>query len=229
MTMLSEDDIALAGEYALGLLDPATDASATARIATDADFAAEVEAWRMRLRPMIDGNDTPAPQSVWNAIEAALPQPTGQDVGRGSLRIWQMIAGISTSAAAILAVILLQQPAPVAPPTPATPLIAALGSETGAASLTARYDASNGQMLLTPVSLDTGKLYPELWIIPADGTARSLGIVRGDAPSQISINADLRGFIDQGATLAITPELQGGAPGGQPTGPVIASGKIVSI
>ena len=118
MTMLSEDDIALAGEYALGLLDPATDASATARIATDADFAAEVEAWRMRLRPIIDSNDTPAPQSVWNAVDAALPQPTGQDVGRGSLRIWQMIAGISTSAAAILAVILLQQPAPVAPPAP---------------------------------------------------------------------------------------------------------------
>jgi anti-sigma-K factor RskA len=229
MTMLSEDDIALAGEYVLGLLDPATDASAAARIATDADFASEVEAWRMRLQPIIDGNDTPAPQSVWNAVEAALPQPTAQDVGRGSLRIWQMIAGLSTSAAAILAVILLQQPAPVAPPAPVSPLLAALGSETGTASLTARYDGSNGQMLLTPVSLDTGKLYPELWIIPADGQPRSLGIVRGDAPSQISIDADLRGFIDQGATLAITPEPEGGGPGGQPTGPVIASGKIVSI
>ena len=36
-------------------------------------------------------------------------------------------------------------------------------------------------------------------------------------------------LIDQGATLAITPEPQAGGPGGQPSGPVIASGKIVSI
>lgn len=84
-------------------------------------------------------------------------------------------------------------------------------------------------MLLTPVSLDTGKLYPELWIIPADGKPRSLGIVSGDSPSQISINAKLRDFIDQGATLAITPEPETGGPGGQPSGPILASGKIVSI
>lgn len=229
MTMLGEDDIALAGEYVLGLLDTATDAAASARVATDADFATEVDAWRMRLQPMVDNNDTPAPPHVWGAIAAALPKPTGQDNAGGNVRLWQALTGLSTVATAVLAVILLQQPAPVTPPLPAAPLIAALGSETGQASLTARYDADKGQMLLTPVSLDTGALYPELWVIPADGKPRSLGIVNGAAPSQISINADLRDFIDQGATLAITPEPQTGGPGGQPSGPVLASGKIVTI
>ncbi len=229
MTILGEDDFTLAGEYVLGLLDPATEASASARIAIDADFAAEVDAWRLRLQPMIDGNDTPAPPHVWRKIENAIPTQTGQDNSRGNVRLWQMLTGLSTIAATILAVILLQQPAPVASPEPAAPLIAALGSETGQASMTARYDAGNGQMLLTPVSLDTGELYPELWIIPADGKPRSLGIVSGDGPSQINIDARLREFIDQGATLAITPEPQTGGPGGQPSGPVIASGKIVSI
>lgn len=229
MTMLGEDDIILAGEYVLGLLDPATEASAVARMATDAEFATEVEAWRQRLQPMVDVNDRLAPRDLWKKIEAALPKQTGQDNAGGNVRLWQSLAGLSTIAAAILGVILLQQPSPVAPPEPAAPLIAALGSETGQASLTARYDAGNGEMLLTPVSLDTGELYPELWIIPADGKPRSLGIVRGDGPSQISIDAKLRDFIDQGATLAITPEPQAGGPGGQPSGPVIASGKIVSI
>lgn len=166
MTILGEDDFALAGEYVLGLLDPATEALVRARIATDDDFAAEVDAWRLRLQPMIDDNETPAPPHVWHKIEAALPMQSGQDNSGGNVRFWQMLTGLSTVAAAIMAVILLQQPAPVAPPEPSAPLIAALGSETGQASLTARYDATTGQMLLTPVSLDTGELYPELWIIP---------------------------------------------------------------
>ena len=229
MTMLNEDDIALAGEHVIGLLDPSADALAAARVATDAEFAAEVEAWRQRLQPMIDGNDTPVSPDVWQKIAAALPKQSGQDNSGGNVRVWQFLSGISTVAAAIMAVILLQQPAPVVLPERAAPLIAALGSETGRASLTARYDSDNGQMLLTPVSLDTGELYPELWIIPADGKPRSLGIVSGDSPSHISINANLRDFIDQGATLAITPEPETGGPGGQPSGPILASGKIVSI
>lgn len=229
MTVLSDDDIALAGEYVLGLLDPAADATTVARIATDPEFSAEVDAWRLRLQPMVDGNDSAAPLGVWQKIETALPMQSGQDNSGGNVRFWQMLTGLSSVAAAILAVILLQQPAIVLPPEPTAPLIAALGSETGPASVTARYDSANGQMLLTPVSLDTGELYPELWIIPADGKPRSLGIVSGDGPSQISIDARLRNFIDQGATLAITPEPQTGGPGGQPSGPVIASGKIVTI
>lgn len=229
MTMLNENDVTLAGEYVLGLLDPSADALAAARVATDAEFSAEVEAWRWRFQPMLDGNDTPVSPDVWHKIAAALPKPTGQDDVNGRVRLWQSLAGLSTIAAAIMAVILLQQPAPVVPPEPAAPLIAALGSETGKASLTARYDSDHGQMLLTPVSLDTGELYPELWVIPADGTPRSLGIVSGDSPSQITINANLRDFIDQGATLAVTPEPQNGGPGGKPSGPILASGKIVII
>jgi anti-sigma-K factor RskA len=44
MSRLSEDDIALAGEFVLGLLDAAEQAAAQARAATDAMFAAEIEA-----------------------------------------------------------------------------------------------------------------------------------------------------------------------------------------
>lgn len=229
MTMVTEDDIALAGEYVLGLLDVAGEASVGARITSDPAFAAEVDAWRMRLQPMLDGNDKPAPHHLWGAIAGALPQPTGQDFGQAKLRFWQTLNAISVSTAVLLGILLLQRPTIVAPPVPQAPLIAALGSETGNGSLTARYDGNSGKMLLTPVSLDTGNLYPELWIIPADGQARSLGIVRGDAPSEITINADMRGFVNMGATLAITPEPQGGAPGGKATGPVIALGKIITI
>ena len=84
-------------------------------------------------------------------------------------------------------------------------------------------------MILTPVSLDTGKLYPELWIVPADGKARSLGIVESRSPTSMIVPADMRQYLDAGGTLAITPEPEGGAPGGKATGPIIASGKIATI
>lgn len=225
---LTEDDIALAGEYVLGLLDLATHAAVSARIATDTEFAAEVTAWEERLLPMLGAQDTPAPDHIWPAIAAALPAvSTEQDNEGGKLWLWRAVAGFSSMAALILAVILWQQPAP--PPAEPAPMVAALGSDTGKASMTIQYNAKRGEMLLTPVSLDTGKLYPELWVVPADGQARSLGLIRGDGPSQVPVTAEMRQYMSEGATLAITPEPQGGAPGGKATGPIIAAGKMVTI
>jgi anti-sigma-K factor RskA len=228
MTMLSEDDIALAGEYVLGLLDTAETAQTDARIATDADFAAEVDAWRNRLQSMALGTDTAAPDHIWLAIQGALPLPTGQDTGRSSLRIWQGLTALSMAVAAYFGMLNWAKDAPPAIDSPPT-MVAALGSETGNAAITARYDAKSGELLLTPVLLDTGKLYPELWVIPADGKARSLGMMATDKPTQVTVAADMREYMAQGALLAITPEPATGAPGGKATGPVIASGKITTI
>jgi anti-sigma-K factor RskA len=228
MTMPSEDDIALAGEYVLGLLDPAETASAQARAATDTAFAAEVDAWRERLQSMAAGADIPAPDHVWSCIQNALPATTGQDTGRGSLRIWQGLTALSMAVAAYFGMLNWTKDVPPAIDTPPA-MVAALGSETGNTAITARYDSGSGELLMTPVSLDTGKLYPELWVIPADGKARSLGMMATDKPTQFTVTAEMREYMAQGALLAITPEPATGAPGGKATGPVIASGKITTI
>lgn len=228
MTILNEDDVALAGEYVLGLLDAAGEASANARIATDAEFAAEVEAWRTRLAPMLAGDETP-PAHIWDAVRSSIPSPTGQDAGPGKLLFWRTLTGISVSAAAILGILLLQKPDVIAPPAPEAPLVAALGSETSTASLTASYEVGTGRMIVTPVSLDTGKLYPELWIIPEGGTPHSLGIVPSREATSMTVPADLQQYMATGGTLAITPEPQTGGPGGQPSGPILASGKITTL
>lgn len=228
MADLSQDDIALAGEYALGLLDTAATANAAARAATDAAFAGEVDAWQQRLLPLLDGKDEAAPERVWAGIRAKLPVSTAQDNSNGRIRFWQLTSFASAGVAATLAALLFMQPRP-APNIPNAPFVAALGSETGKASLTARYDAATGDMLLTPVSLDTGKLFPELWVIPADGKPRSLGVVAGNHATQMVVPAEMRQFMGQGGTLAITPEIAAGAPHGAPTGAVIASGQIITI
>ena len=226
--MLSENDIALAGEYVLGLLDAAGEATAQARIATDTVFAAEVDAWRERLASMAGGADTTAPDKIWADIENALPRKTGQDVGRGKLRLWQGLSAASMAVAAYLGVLLWAQPFVPNIESPA-PLVAALGSENGKTAITARYDRQSGELLMTPVALNTGKLYPEIWIVPADGKARSLGMMAVGKPTLVAVTPEMREFMAAGGTLAITPEPQGGAPNGSATGPIIASGKITVI
>jgi anti-sigma-K factor RskA len=225
MATLTPDDVALAGEYALGLLDPAEQAATTARIATDPDFAAEVEAWRLRLQPMLDGPDAVPPDGLWQRIEGGLPRETGQDTGV-ALRWWKGASFVSTGIAAALATMLLLQPAPEAPP-PAAPMVAALSGDSGTV-LTAHYEAETGQLVITPIKLDTGARVPELWVVPEDGEARSLGIMRQNQPTRVAVPAALRPHMHRGVTLAITPEPEGGAPGGKATGPIIASGTIVS-
>lgn len=225
MTVMTEDDLTLAGEYVLGLLDAGQEAVVVGRIATDPDFASEVEAWRLRLNPLL-GPEQAAPAELWSKIEKSLPAPTLQDIGTGKLTLWKSLTAASTAAAIFMGVMLMQKPAPVTPVANPTPMIAALGSEDGRSAITASYDSVQGTMLLTPVALDTGALYPELWIIPADGKARSLGVINGDRPTKMDVSPDMRQYMNEGALLAITPEPARGAPGGVATGPVLASGKI---
>ena len=228
MTGMTDEDFTLAGEYVLGLLDAGQEAVVAARIAMDTDFAAEVEAWRLRLNPLL-GPEHLAPAHIWPKIKKALPVATLQDVGTAKLTFWRALTGISVTTAIFLGVLLLQQPAFVAPVANPTPMIAALGSADGRSAITASYDSAQGIMLLTPVALDTGALYPELWIIPADGKARSLGIIKGDRPTKMDVSPEMRQYMNEGALLAITPEPAQGAPGGVATGPVLASGKMITL
>ena len=128
-----------------------------------------------------------------------------------------------------MGVMLMQKPNAAPPVATPAPMIAALGSENGTAAITAQYDSVHGTMIVTPVSLDTGDLYPELWVVPADGKARSLGMIKGDKPSEMTVSADMRQYVNEGALLAITPEPAQGAPGGIASGPILASGKITIL
>ena len=70
---------------------------------------------------------------------------------------------------------------------------------------------------------------PELWLIPADGKPRPLGMLRADRAVTIAIPADLAALTVSNAVLAVSLEPPGGSPTGQPTGPVIATGKLTSL
>lgn len=227
----------LAGEYAAGFLVGGDLDAARRRVTEDPEFAREVARWRGRLAGLQDEvTDVPPPSALWNRIEAALGhRPAANDnilALRKKLTVWRSAAAGMTAVAAALALVLLLQPrqpeAPVPPVQQATaqPMVALVGDK-GAAKLVVSWDPSAKQMVLAvagDLSGDAAHSH-ELWVIPADGTPRSLGVLAGPQSHKRLADA-LASLLRQGATIAISVEPQGGSPTGKPTGPVIASGAL---
>jgi len=73
MMAYSEDQIALAAEYALGTLDADERAQAETMMSVDKEFAAMVEAWQHKLGALnqMVGSVEPRPE-IWNKIKSAI-------------------------------------------------------------------------------------------------------------------------------------------------------------
>ena len=66
-------------------------------------------------------------------------------------------------------------------------------------------------------------------MIPPGGKPHSLGLVDPARPVKVMVPPELLPQVTADSTLAISLEPQGGSPTGQPTGPVIANGKLASL
>jgi len=230
---LSPEQDLLAAELALGVLEGGERAEALSLTLADPAFAAAVDAWRTRLDPL--GQDfagAAPPTGLWPAIEARL-EDRGASLRR--LRFWRWSALGSSALAASLAAVLVFAPAP-APVTvvrevvraPDTMAVAQLGGEAGA-SLAANYDPGQGALRIRAIAMPQSDLAPELWVIPADGVPRSLGLVSASGTTHVAVPARLRALIVDGATLAITMEPVDGAPHAAPSSAPVAAGKISKI
>jgi anti-sigma-K factor RskA len=222
---LPEDEL-IAAEYALGVLAGPQRAAAEQRLAREPAFARMVAAWDERLAPWAgEIAEVAAPPQVWDRIAAALPAQSAQGGLWQSLAVWRglTIAAGALAAACLVALVYLgsttQQP----------PLIAAIDGG-GHHHFVATVDARRGTIAVVPAaySADATRV-PELWLIPADGKPRPLGILRADQTVTISVPSDLAPLTAQNAVLAVSLEPPGGSPTGQPTGPVIATGKLTNL
>ncbi|NNM77368.1 hypothetical protein HJG53_10675 [Sphingomonas sp. ID1715] len=220
---MTDDDDLLAAEHALGLAD------ASDRETSDPAFAAAVDAWRARLDPLL-GPERAPPAELWARIERRLP---ANDLGDPA-RPWRFATfAASTVAAALLGVIVLRPEGGVPPPAPqvatapaAHMMVAALTPKEGAGTVTITYDDREGRMTVTPVAMDPHGHTPELWVIPADGKPRSLGVIAAHDARTMIVAGGHRPLLSGGATLAVSLEPEGGSPTGQPTGPVVMTGTM---
>jgi anti-sigma-K factor RskA len=228
----------LAAEYALGVLTGAELERARALARGDARFRADVARWRGRLAPLLDELEPAVPpSSAWAQIEERL-QPRSADTNVVQLRrrvsLWRGIAAGATALAASLAAVLLAglpQPTPVQVRQPAKPpLVALVADPIAGTKLVASWDPAERQLVMAvPGELRAlpGRSH-ELWVIPPGGKPRSLGVLPNSKQSHRKLADALARLLDQGATIAISVEPQGGSPTGAPTGPVIASGTLTT-
>ena len=235
--ILPEEREQLASEMALGVLDGEELARAEALFAQDPEFRAEVGSWLGRLAPLLaDVAPVEPPQGLWQAIERRLgARPSANDNAaavRRRLNVWRGIAAGASAIAASLAVILVtrapEQPPAVSVPARAEPMIAMLGDEQKRAMLVASWSPESRRLSLkaaAPMPAEPAKVH-ELWMIPADGTPRSLGMLPDDRPMQMQVEPAMSAQLLEGVSLAVSVEPMGGSPTGLPTGPVIASGKL---
>ncbi len=219
------DDIALAGEYALGLLEGNERAAFEARLKREPGLAALVEEWNARLATLDEEVAPVAPPE--RLREAIAKRIFGAREERGRVirfgrRRWLM-GGLAAAVAVALAAFL----APLVGER--ADFVAEIAADDGSLVISAHADVrgDGGELV---AELVAGAPAPdralELWLIP-EGAERpiSLGLVAPGRPARASLPADLAARL-AGATLAVSDEPPDGSPTGQPTGAVLAAGTL---
>jgi anti-sigma-K factor RskA len=209
----TDPDDLLAAEYVLGVLDLAHRAKASEKAKRDPNFAAKITAWENRLSDLNDDYDPIPATNLLPQIEARLfgksrriswswlDNPLGQSV----------LAAISV---VVLAIMLQWGPASVMTTT--------LTAEASPVRYLARVEGDSLTLQRTAGGpAPNGHSY-ELWIIIDGQEPLSLGLL-GETLSLPAPDAEL------GYVLAVTTEPEGGAPGGIPTGDIVAAGQFEKI
>lgn len=226
---------ALAGEFVLGLLDPAGRRDAERRAMVDPAFDAAVRAWQHHFSAL----DASAPPVIpapglWDRIEAGL-KAEKQDRRAGeqgssrsalrqlwsSLAIWRF-AGLAGAFASLVFAVLLATRIAGGPEVPQ--LVAVLAAPDGRAAAVVNAYA-NGTVQLVPldaIPVPEGRVL-EVWTLQTRERG-PVSLARMDRARTIKL--DLRGLspAEVGHLFEITLEPQGGSPTGRPTGPVLMKG-----
>ena len=182
------------------------------------------------------------PPRVWNRIEAAITgsktlASTGISNRNASettaskglsirLSFWRNL-GLGTSALATVLLVTLF--AGNAFRAEQAPMMMAVLEEEGVARLVVEQPKSGVVMvkMVKPWKAGMGKSL-ELWVIPASGAPRSLGVINDTGDTRIAMS-DMDTRLTGGLIFALSKEPLGGSPTGQPTGSIFCKGVIAKM
>jgi anti-sigma-K factor RskA len=231
-----EDIFALAGEYALGTLDPAERMEFGQLLVRDPLAVKALSEWQERLVPLaLTLPPVTPPLHLLARIEGTIAGVGVLPIAANDNRVarWRFGAIAAALVALIAGGLALRpgampstapQPNSVAQPIALTSGVAALTAGGTTPALIVTHDSKTGQLKVIPVNMPDDALHSfELWAIKGKAAPKPMGLIDPRKPG-----AQLpRMNADDDVTLAVSLEPVGGSPTGLPTGPVLYSGKLV--
>jgi anti-sigma-K factor RskA len=215
---------ALAAEYVLGTLRGRARHRFEALARDDRDLASVVRRWEAGLTPLAERiAPIEPPARVWREIEARIA-PKSREAPTG---VWRGLALISAGLASVFVAAFLWISA-----TPSDdPLFVAVLTAPDASPrmVVSMHEPDKLRVRMVKPWAGTQGKSLELWVLPASGPPRSLGLVpnaMGDTMIRVT-TADPR--VQRMTALAISLEAPGGSTTGLPTGPVLCSGVVAPV
>ncbi len=224
--------MALAAEYALGLLTAAEEKAFEDAMAVDPELRASYAQWAEDFAAITDRIAPVAPpKDLLGRIEAMLfPGPAKTEKKSLLSRFTLLPAALTglVAAAAVLLVVNLDFQEPTTVPF-APEYTAQLTADDQSLVVLAAYDADSKVLRLdrSAGAAQVGRSL-ELWLVVGDNAPVSLGILADAAATEITLSDNLAADIP-GGVLAISDEPLGGSPTGSPTGSVLAAGPITQL
>lgn len=226
----SRDEI-ISGEYVLGVLSAEDRRRVEARMAVDRRFAQQVRRWQANLSGFNDDyDDVRPPADLYNRLERRIfgTVDSSRQAGLwerlwGSVILWR---GLAAASLVLAGGIVYLEGASLLPVSKEKPLVAELSGQNSPINLVATFDFDTGRLSVVPAALKQAEPKSlEVWLIDGDKPPQSLGILPDNGNGEIIVTSEMRKSFTEGKTIAISIEPYGGAPGGSPTGPVVALGK----
>ena len=241
----------LAADYVMGLLDPAAEAAADARLEADAVFHSAVNSWRKRLADfdMSAAPVTPTAQ-LWQRIAQSTKADRSAAVPAGmrgamrgatlwhNLRFWRVTGLVATAAAVIFAVlaigaistskhlrrdlVALAQRKPV--------YVAVLVSDQTREVGAVVNAFANGRVELIPlkaIDVPPGRAL-QVWTL-WDRVAGPKPVGLTTQSRALVLNLDELPETAANQLFEITLEPEGGSPTGRPTGPILFKGNTAKV
>lgn len=215
-----------AAEYVLGTLDVPERAAVEHAVAADPDAASQVRDWERRLAPLLDAVPPVAPPpriraALLRSLPGASPEPPDQLAAlRRQVQLWRIAAAGAGLLAAGLALFVAVG---LRPEPEGGRYLAVVQSGGALPALIVRVDTRTGTAEVRPVGAEepAGRNL-QLWYVGAAGP-KPLGLV-GATSSRVTLPPKA----SPDGTIAVSVEPPGGSPTGQPTGPVIYTGRLIA-
>jgi anti-sigma-K factor RskA len=231
----------LAGTYVLGTLEAAERAAFEARLAVDPALQSAVADWQRRLAPLSGLVEPQQPDpALWqriatatlSAAPAVTPERRVVDFAaerlKAQVKRWRLAsAGFGTALAASLAAVALFAPAYFEARRDSGRYVGIVNTGGAMPALVVSVDTRRGELRIRPLGLkaEPGRSH-ELWAVRGNTAPVSLGLV--DAAGARGLGSlPLTALADPQLVLAVSLEPTGGSPTGQPTGPVVFTGKLI--